>query len=72
MNMPTVSQVPQWMVCFDNGDLIEPFGCVNRRIFFMKSLNYDQIWDIKEKGFCIFAHFELLTKSFCTPGGTLR
>ena len=31
---------------------------------FMKTPNYDQIWDIKEEEFCIFTHFELLTKLF--------
>ena len=42
-------------------------GCVYGRTFFLNSSKYDQIWDIKEKRFCIFAHFELLTKSFWCP-----
>jgi len=44
---------------------------VKRHPFFIlfpkKWPNYGQNWDIKEKRFCIFAHFELLAKSLWRP-----
>lgn len=36
--MLTVLQVPQWMVCFENGEWIVSFGCVNGRTFFYEFL----------------------------------
>ena len=64
--------VPLWMGCFEE-ELQKSLRGVIRHPFFFLFLflkrwpKGGQNWDIKEKRFCIFAHFELLAKSLWCP-----
>src|SRR5574344_130802 len=70
MNMPTVWRVPLWMGCLEEelqkclrGVIRHPFSI----LFLKRWPKGGQDWDIKEKRFCIFTHFELLAKSLWCP-----
>ena len=66
--------VPLLMGCFEE-ELQKSLRGVIRHPFFILFLKRwpkgGQDWDIKEKRFCVFAHFELLAKSLWCPGQDL-
>ena len=74
--MLTVLQVPQWMVCFENGEWIVSFGCVNGRTFFLWiPQNMTKIWPNlghKRKRILRFFSFWVTCKILLYPGRDLN